>query len=69
MYELLRSCACDVLEAWGPDYLSTTIKDNIYTAMRSSTDDLMQTRLTAILQGRKLDIEAFLQRLKKKMKK
>ena len=69
MYELLRSCACDVLEAWGPDYLSTTIKDNIYTAMRSSTDDLVQARLTAILQGRKLDIEAFLQRLKKKMKK
>ncbi|MGM9528676.1 MAG: hypothetical protein ACI3XH_01560 [Phascolarctobacterium sp.] len=69
MYELLRSCACDVLEAWGPDYLSQTIIDNIYAAMRSSTDDLVQARLIAILQGKKLDIEAFLQRLKKKMKK
>ena len=69
IYELLRSCACDVLEAWGPEYLSTTVKEAIYAAMRSSTDDLVQARLTAILQGRKLDIEAFLQRLKKKMKK
>ena len=69
IYELLRSCACDVLEAWGPESLSTTVKEAIYDAMRSSTDDLVQARLTAILQGRKLDIEAFLQRLKKKMKK
>ena len=69
IYELLRSCACDVLEAWGPESLSTTVKEAIYAAMRSSTDDLVQARLTAILQGRKLDIEAFLQRLKKKMKK
>ena len=66
IHELLRSCACDVLEAWGPDYLSDTIKEAIYTAMRTSIDDLVQARLTAILAGKKLDVEAFLQRLKQK---
>ena len=69
VYELLRSCACDVLEAWGSEYLTPTIKEGIYSAMRTSTDDLVQARLIAILQGRKLDVEAFLQRLKKKMHK
>lgn len=69
IFELLRSCACDVLEAWGPDYLTPSLKEGIYSAMRSSTEDLVQARLIAILQGRKLDVEAFLQRLKKKMQK
>lgn len=69
MFELLRSCACDVLEAWGPEGITPTIKNSIYTAMRSSTDDLVRARLTAILLGHKLDLEAFLQKQKKKMKK
>ena len=69
IYELLRSCACDVLEAWGADYLSESIKEAIYEALRSSTDDLVQARLLAILQGKKLDVEAFLQRIKEKQKK
>lgn len=65
MFELLRSCACDVLEAWGKEYLSDTMTEAIYAALASSTDDLVQARLIAILQGRKLDVEAFMQRLKK----
>ena len=69
IFELLRSCACDVLEAWGADYLSESIKEAIYSAVHSSTDDLVQARLLAILQGKKLDVEAFLQRLKQKQKK
>ena len=69
IYELLRSCACDVLEAWGVDYLSESIKEAIYEALRSSTDDLVQARLLAILQSKKLDVEAFLQRIKEKKKK
>ena len=69
IFELLRSCACDVLEAWGADYLSESIKEAIYSALHSSTDDLVQARLLAILQGKKLDVEAFLQRLKQKQKK
>ena len=69
IHELLRSCACDVLEAWGPSFLSESMRQAIYAALRTSTDDLVQARLTAILQGKKLDVEAFLQRLKKKTQK
>ena len=45
------------------------MRQAIYAALRTSTDDLVQARLTAILQGKKLDVEAFLQRLKKKTQK
>ena len=69
IFELLRSCACDVLEAWGPEHLTPIVKEAIYSALRNSTDDLVQARLTAILMGKKLDVEAFLQRMKQKMKK
>ena len=67
IYELLRNCACDVLEAWGPDYLSESMQEAIYAAMRISADDLVQARLNAILQGRKLDIDGFVEKLKKKI--
>ena len=67
IYELLRNCACDVLEAWGPEYLSESMQEAIYAAMRISADDLVQARLNAILQGRKLDIDGFVEKLKKKI--
>ena len=43
------------------------MQEAIYAAMRISADDLVQARLNAILQGRKLDIDGFVEKLKKKI--
>jgi hypothetical protein len=68
IYELQRSCACDVLEAWGSEHLSPTMREAVKQAITGSTDELVQARLAAILEGKRLNVEAFIEHFKKKMK-
>lgn len=68
IFELVRSCACDVLEAWDREYFSPAIMESIVKGMHMCTDELLTLRLRALYVNERFDMEGFIQKLKKQQR-
>ena len=61
IYDLPRVIACDTLEDWPPEFISTAIHDALIEGLKLSNNAIVTERLDCLLQGRKFDLKKFME--------
>lgn len=61
IYDLPRVIACDTLEDWPQEFISTAIRDALIEGRRLSNNTIVTERLDCLLQGRKFDLKQFME--------
>ena len=57
LYDWPRSCALDVLDAWGVEYLSPPIKAALLKALDLAQHTLLTLRIKSLLDNKVFDLE------------